>query len=174
MDNQDETTNNSESMMARSLDEIPNKALRDATRENSRRPSVREVIANHPNAQSRLHREAEAMEFDPEEVYNALERIQESYDAFEAAEHRPIVDSGDNYVAFELNGNDWWALFEFVRQEIDDEEMREYIAHVVTKVMSDITGESWHSHNSLPLVLTEHEVRDVLAYHKEAYDGPRF
>ncbi len=114
------------------------------------------------------------MEFDSDEVYRALEHVQESYDAFEGAERRPIVDHGDYYIAFGLNGADWHALFECIRQAIDDEEKREYIARVATKVMSDITGENWHSHNSLPLVLSQEEIRDVLAYHKEAYDGPRF
>jgi len=155
------------------LDGLPFRTVHDATYESRRRPSVREVIRNHQRARSRLHREAEAMEFDPDEVYRALECIQENYDAFEGAERRPIVDHGENYVAFGLNGADWHPLFEVIRRGIDDEEKREYIARVVVKVMSDITGESWHSHNSLPLVLAEHEVRDVLAYHNEAYNGPR-
>jgi hypothetical protein len=71
------------------------------------------------------------MEFDPDEVYRALERVQENYDAFEGAERRPIVDHGDNYVAFGLNGADWHPLFEVIRRGIDDEEKQEYIARVV-------------------------------------------
>lgn len=136
------------------------------------RPSIRELIRDNPRAQNRLNREADAMEFDAEEVYTALERVQESYDAFEGAERRPVIDHGDNYIAYGLNGSDWYVLFGVIKQEIDDEEMQEYIARVVIKVMSDITGENWHSHNSLPLVLSEEEVRDALAYHKGAYDAP--
>jgi len=140
------------------------------SREPTDRPTVREFLATHPRAQSRLHREAEAMEFDPEHVYAALERVQECYDAFEGAERRPIVDHGDNYVAFGLNGSDWHALFDLIQREVEAEEKSRYVARVVTKVMSDITGENWHSHTSLPLVLAPAEIRDVLAYHEERYD----
>jgi len=76
----------------------------------------------------------------------ALQRVQESYDAFEAAERRPVVDHGDNYVAFALNGADWHALFEFIERQIDDEEMKAYIAQVATKLMSVITGGGWPSY----------------------------
>lgn len=173
MDDRDSETRNVEFEIENASDGIAPKTVDDAIRMESHRPHVRELIANNHPAESHLHREAEAMEFDSDEVYHALQRVQESYDAFEAAERRPVVDHGDNYVAFALNGSDWHALFEFIKQQIDDEEMREYIALVVTKVMSDITGESWHSHNSLPLALSKREIHDVLAYHKEMYDGPR-
>ena len=173
MDDRDTDTGNAELEIENTLEGIAAKTVHDVIRMESHRPHVRELIANNQPAESRLHREAEAMKFDSEEVYHALQRVQESYDAFEAAERRPVVDHGDNYVAFGLNGSDWHALFEFIKRQINDEEMREYIARVVTKVMSDITGENWHSHNSLPLALSKREIHDVLAYHKEAYDGPR-
>jgi|GEM_PF-2038856 hypothetical protein len=173
MDERDSETGNAEFEIENASDGIAAKTVHDVIRMERHRPHARELIANNHPAQSRLHREAEAMEFDPEEVYHALQRVQESYDAFEAAERRPVVDHGDNYVAFGLNGADWHALFEFIERQIGDEEMKAYIAQVVTKVMSDITGEGWPSHNSLPLTLSRREVHDVLAYHKEAYDGPR-
>jgi hypothetical protein len=173
MDDRDFETGNTESQIKNTSDGIAARTVDDAIRMESHRPHVRELVANNHPAESRLHREAEAMEFDPAEVYYALQRVQESYDAFEAAERRPVVDHGDNYVAFGLNGGDWHALFEFIKRQIDDEEMRAYIAQVATKVMSDITGENWHTHNSLPLALSEREIYDVLAYHEEAYDGPQ-
>jgi len=173
MNDQDSETGNAELEIENASAEIAAKTVDDVIRMESHRPHVRELIANNHPAESRLHREAEAMEFNSDEVYYALQRVRESYDAFEAAERRPVVDHGDNYVALGLNGGDWHALFEFIKQQIDDEEMRGYIARVVTKVMSDITGENWHTHNSLPLALSKRENHDVLAYHKEAYDGPR-
>jgi hypothetical protein len=173
MDDRDTDTRDAEFESESTSDGIAAETVDDAIRMESHRPHVRELVANNHPAESRLHREAEAMEFDADEVYYALQRVQESYDAFEAAERRPVVDHGDNYVAFGLNGSDWHVLFEFIKQQIDDEEMRAYIAQVVTKVMSDITEENWHTHNSLPLALSEREIPDVLAYHEEAYDGPR-
>jgi hypothetical protein len=172
MGDRDSETGNAEFDIGNASDGIAAKTVDDAIRMESHRPHIRELIANNHPAESRLHREAEAMGFDPAEVYYALHRVQEGYDAFEAAERRPVVDHGNNYVAFGLNGSDWHALFGFIKRQIDDEEMRAYIAQVVTKVMSDITGENWHTHNSLPLALSEREIHDVLAYHEEAYDGP--
>ncbi|WP_227130980.1 hypothetical protein [Halorubellus salinus] len=173
MDNRSENQSNSEFATTTTDDEIEAETLHDAARENSHRPSVRELLADTQRGQDWLHREAEAMEFDPYEVYRALERVQENYDAFEGAERRPVVGHGENYVAFGLNGADWHALFEVIRRGIDDEEKRDYIARVVIKVMSDITGSDWRSHNSLPLLLPAGEVRDVLAYHKEVYETSR-
>ncbi|WP_323676871.1 hypothetical protein [Halorubellus sp. PRR65] len=174
MDDRDEATDIPKPETTKTLlDGIPARTLHDAFHETSPRPSIRDVIANHQHAQSRLHREAEALEFYPTQVYRVLERVQESYDAFEGAERRPIVDHGNRYVAFGLNGADWYTLFDFIRRNINDEEQREDIARAATKVMSDITDENWHSHNSLPLVVSQARVRDVLAYHEEAYDGRR-
>lgn len=138
--------------------------------ETRKRPSIREFIANHPSAESRLYREAEAMEFDPTEVYDALERVQEEYDPFAGAKIRHIYGHGDNYVAFELNGGDWYHLFDFLKTEINDEEKPGYIATVITKLMSDITGEDRRSQTALPLVLSESEIPDVLAYHEEKFE----
>jgi hypothetical protein len=174
MDDQDEATEIPKTETTKALVErIDTRTLHDAFHETSPCPTIREVIADHQRAQSRLHREAEALEFYPTHVYRVLEHVQEIYDPFEGAERRPIVDHGKRYVAFGLNGADWYALFDFIRRNIDDEEQRDDIARTATKVMSDITAESWHSHNSLPLVVSQARVRDVLAYHEEAYDGPR-
>jgi len=89
MDERDSETGNAEFEIENASDGIAAKTVHDVIRMERHRPHARELIANNHPAQSRLHREAEAMEFDPEEVYHALQRVQESYDAFEAAERRP-------------------------------------------------------------------------------------
>ena len=135
------------------------------------RPSIREFISRHQRAETRLYRMAEAMEFDPSEVYDALERVQEEYDAFDGAKIRPICCHGKNYVAFELNGGDWFYLFDLILREIDNEEIPEYIARLTTKIMADITGEDYESQTALPLGLSESEIQDVLAYHTLRYEN---
>ena len=134
------------------------------------RPSIREFISRHQRAETRLYRMAEAMDFDPSEVYDALERVQEEYDAFDGAKLRPIYCHGENYVAFELNGGDWFYLFDLILREIDNEEIPEYIARLTTKIMADITGEDYESQTALPLVLSDSEIQDVLALQTLRYE----
>jgi hypothetical protein len=113
---------------------------------------------------------ADAMEFDPSEVYDALERVQQEYDAFDGARLRPIYGHGKNYVVFELNGGDWFYLFDLILREIDNEEIPEYIARLTTKIMADITGEDYDSQTALPLVLSDSEIQDILAYQALRYE----
>lgn len=95
MGDQDEVAGISEPERTRPLfDVIPTRTLHDATCVNNPRPNIREVIANYQRARGRLDREADAIEFDPNEVYRALERVQERYDVFEGAERRPVADHG--------------------------------------------------------------------------------
>jgi len=138
---------------------------------------IQDLLERTDRAVDHLHREAEVMEFDPEEIYAALERIQRAYrcQIEDLSSSRLLVDYGDDYVAIALDGYEWYHLVEFIREGVTDESSVEAITRTTLEVMAEIAGAEWYCQYAVVIALPSEEVADVVKRQRDkiggGYDG---
>lgn len=130
-------------------------------------PSIDEVIDDHV-----VYRHAEALEVSPDEVYAALERVQQTFApvAETLAEENYILDWGHNYVIFEVKSEDVPPVCDVITRDIADLDRADTVLTVVTIAYEKLYPHSEQAY-ALPIALDPKRRKKIVETNRRFFDG---
>lgn len=134
---------------------------------NKQRPSIGEVIDDHV-----VYRYAETLEVSPDEVFAAIERVQQTFApvAETLAEENYILDWGGNYAIFEVKPEDVPPVRDVITRDIADPDRAATVFTVVTIVHGDLYPHSQQAY-AMPIALRSGRRERIVGTNRRFFDG---
>lgn len=134
---------------------------------NENYPTIDEIVTEQV-----VLRYAEALEVPVDEVYAALERVQQTFApvAETLAEESYVLDWGDRYAVFDVKAEDWPLVRDPLTRGLEDERIISGVCNTVMATHAHLHPHAGQTY-ALPIALSEDRLETMLATQRRLFDG---